>query len=360
MSGSNSATEPPPLITSQTMDSPMVPDSASSSSSKDLDSYDTRSLTDSITDYPMYWGRRYHRYKQDSYLFPNDESETSRLDAQHEILNRLHARLYFSPLDPEIVHTVLDLGTGTGTWPIELADSNALPNATITGTDLSAVQPLDVPNNVHFEIQDCAEDDWVRPLGSVDYCHVRFLAGSLISYKDMIQTSRKYLRPGTGWLECQELHPSPVSDDDTIPENWPLKTWDENLEYASNECLDPPRPVRIAPDIKTWMEEAGYVDIHEHVCKIPLGPWPKDKRLKMIGGWWMNNWISGLPGFTYKLFGPYGLQWTREEIEVMLAEVRKAATMKEVHSYQKYYVVYGRRPSKEEEDEDERSWHGHG
>jgi len=44
------------------------------------------------------------------------------------------------------------------------------------------------------------------------------------------------------------------------------------------------------------------------------------------------------------------LNWSREEIEVMLADVRKAAAMKEVHSYQRYYVVYGRRPSKDEED----------
>ncbi|KAL2440740.1 Methyltransferase pytC [Exophiala dermatitidis] len=333
-----------------TVDSPLVPDSDSThSSEEDADRYDTRSLTSSITDYPMYWGRRYHRYKDGSYLFPNDENENNRLDAQHEILNQLHGRLYFAPLDPEIVRTVLDLGTGTGIWPIELADSGFLPHATITGTDLSAVQPLEVPENVHFEIQDCSEEDWVRPYGSVDYCHVRFMAGSLTSYEDLIRNARKYLRPGTGWLECQELHPSPVSDDNTIPEDWGLKVWDEHLEYAANQSLYPARPVRIAADIKTWMEEAGYVDIHEHISKIPLGPWPRDKRLKRIGGWWLNNWLAGLQGFTYKLFSTEGLRWSREEIEVMLAEVRKAAAMKDVHPYQRHYVVYGRRPSPEEE-----------
>ena len=346
---SGSVTPIPATAPIQTMDSSLVPDSDSAHSSEH-GSYETRSLTASITDYPMYWGRRYHRYKEGNYLFPNDESENIRLDDQHEILNRLHGRLYFAPLDPKIVRNVLDLGTGTGIWPIDLADSNALPHATITGTDLSAVQPLDVPANVHFEIQDCAEDDWVRPFGSVDYCHVRFMAGSLTSYEDLIRTTRRYLRPGTGWLECQELHPQPVSDDNTIPEDWGLKIWEENLEYASTQCADPARPVRIAPDLKTWMEKAGYVDIHEHISKIPLGAWPKDKRLKRIGGCWLNNWMSGLQGFTYKLFSSDGLKWSREEIEVMLADVRKAAAMKEVHSYQRHYVVYGRRPSPEEEE----------
>jgi SAM-dependent methyltransferase len=299
----------------------------------------------------MYWGRRYHRYKEGNYLFPNDENENTRLDAQHRILNELHGRLYFSPLDPNLVRNVLDIGTGTGIWPIELADTNALPQATITGTDLSAVQPLDVPANVHFEIHDCAEEDWVRPLGSVDYCHVRFMAGSLVSYRALIRATRRYLRPGTGWLECHELHPQPVSDDNTIPEDWALKVWEEQLDHAATRSISPPRAVRLAGDVKTWMEEAGYVDIHEHISKIPLGSWPKDKRLKMIGGWWLANWIAGLPGFTYKLFSTEGLRWSREEIEVMLADVRKAALRKDVHSYQRYYVVYGRRPSRDEEEE---------
>ena len=230
-----------------------------------------------------------------------------------------------------------------------MSDSNVLPHATITGIDLSAVQPDNVPSNVYFEVQDCAEDDWVRPRGSIDYCHVRFMAGALTSYSDLIQTSRRYLRPGTGWLECQEIYPQPVTDDNTIPPDWPMKVWEENLNHAATECLEPPRPVRVAPDIKTWMQEAGYVDVHEHITKIPLGPWPRDRRLKNIGGWWLANWLAGLQGFTYKLFSTDGLRWSREEIEVHLADVRRAAAMRPVHSYQRHYVVYGRRPTREEE-----------
>jgi len=326
----------------------MAPDSDSQHSS-DEGPGDTASLSASITDYPMYWGRRYHKYKEGTYPFPNDEVENSRLDDQHQILNHLHGRLFFAPLEPDITHTVLDLGTGTGIWPIELADSNRLPHATITGTDLSAIQPLDVPANVRFEIQDCSEDDWVRPLDSVDYIHIRFLAGSLVSYEKLIRTARRYLRPGTGWLECHELITTPVSDDYTIPSGWKLTDWDRHMHLAATRYLDPPRPSRVAPHIKSWMEENGYVDIHEHVSKIPIGPWPRDRRLKQIGGWWLANLISGLSGFTYKLFGPDGLGWSRCEIEVELAAVRKDAAMKDVHSYMRHFVVYGRRPTAEEE-----------
>lgn len=100
------------------MDSPLAVESDSiNSSSEGGTQYDTRSLTASITDYPMHWGRRYHRYKEGAYLFPNDEDEQIRLDEQHEILNQLcNGRLFFAPLEPDDVRTVLDIGTGTGIW----------------------------------------------------------------------------------------------------------------------------------------------------------------------------------------------------------------------------------------------------
>lgn len=40
---------------------------------------------------------------------------------------------------PSEIHRVLDVGTGTGIWAIEMADQH--PGAEIVGTDLSPIQP---------------------------------------------------------------------------------------------------------------------------------------------------------------------------------------------------------------------------
>jgi len=47
---------------------------------------------------------------------------------------------------------VLDLGTGTGIWAIDVADE--FPNADVIANDLSPIQPENVPENVAFEVDD--------------------------------------------------------------------------------------------------------------------------------------------------------------------------------------------------------------
>lgn len=54
-----------------------------------------------------------------AYVFPNDEKESVRLNMQHHMFKLVNnGRLYFAPLqDPR---KMLDIGTGTGIWPIEM------------------------------------------------------------------------------------------------------------------------------------------------------------------------------------------------------------------------------------------------
>ncbi len=71
--------------------------------------------------------------------------------------------LYLAPIvDPK---TVLDIGTGTGIWAIEMADQ--YPDATVIGTDLSPVQPMWYENIFHVRFGKTVEGrQWLRYLGS--------------------------------------------------------------------------------------------------------------------------------------------------------------------------------------------------
>ena len=230
----------------------------------------------------------------------------------------------------------------------DILEATLFPNARITGTDLSPIQPSLVPPKVNFEIHDCTETDWCRPLASLDYIHAAVMLGSLPSYSKLIKNARRYLRPGEGWLECHEMMPDICCDDDTIPPSWPFRAWQSYLEEGITK-MESPKPMRVADKLAVWMREAGYVDIHERIDRIPINSWPKHPFLKTIGRLWEANWLDGLAAFSYKLFGPEGLGWTQNEIEVFLIDVRKCIKDRNVHAYQKMYVVYGRRPSEEEE-----------
>ncbi|KAL1976120.1 hypothetical protein VTN31DRAFT_2402 [Thermomyces dupontii] len=101
-----------------------------SSYGDELSSY-SASLTSSVLDYRHENGRRYHKFRDGSYLLPNDETENDRLDMFHELcLTLLHRKLYLAPIkNPQ---RVIDLGTGTGIWAIDFADQH--PEAEVRNT----------------------------------------------------------------------------------------------------------------------------------------------------------------------------------------------------------------------------------
>lgn len=99
----------------------------------------TASLTSSIERYPVENGRRYHAFKDGNYVMPNDESELDRLDLTHQMLRiTLGNKIYLSPIGDK-PWSILDIGTGTGIWAIEMGDE--FPDTQIIGTDLSPTQP---------------------------------------------------------------------------------------------------------------------------------------------------------------------------------------------------------------------------
>lgn len=73
------------------------------------------SISSSIRDYAFENNRRYHKYQEGRYQFPNDEPEQEREDMKHSmIVNLCDGRLHFAPLhNPQ---RILDVGTGTGIW----------------------------------------------------------------------------------------------------------------------------------------------------------------------------------------------------------------------------------------------------
>ncbi|KAF2027177.1 S-adenosyl-L-methionine-dependent methyltransferase [Setomelanomma holmii] len=302
----------------------------------DANSSASTSLASSILHYEYSNGRRYHGYRSGSYVLPNDEQEQDRLDLLHHIfLLILGGKLYDAPI-PTTPRRVLDIGTGTGIWAIDFADEN--PGSEVLGTDLSPIQPTWVPSNARFYIDD-AESDWVYPPSEAfDFIHCRTMSGSISDWERLIRQSYTHLTPG-GWLEFQEPIALCESDDGTLEGAVHLVKWQDLCNDAAAGFK---KEIRVGNTLKARMEAAGFVDVSEKVVKVPIGPWPKDPRMKEIGRYQREHMVLGIEPYTLGFIGKV-LGWSEAECRILIAKVTNDVRNKAFHLYIRFLFIHGRK-----------------
>ncbi|KAE8445626.1 hypothetical protein EG329_013260 [Mollisiaceae sp. DMI_Dod_QoI] len=324
------------------------------------------SLSSSVRDYAFENGRRYHKFREGHYQFPvgsaeahcpyswlsvsavdcstgtdipsksaNDEPEQAREDMKHAmIVNLCGGALHYSPLqNPQ---RILDMGTGTGIWAIDMGDE--YPSAEILGIDLSPIQPLWVPPNVKFMVDDF-ESQWLHGDNYFDYVHGRHLSVAVKNMPKVLKEAYRSMKPG-GWIELQDLLHKAHCDDGTMPETYLVQEW-LGFVAAGLAALGP--DLLAAEKNAQYLRDAGFVNVQERIFKVPIGLWPKNKKLKMVGLYGRMMIYDGLEGNS---LGPFtrGLGWSPERVQVYLIGVRKALLDNSVHAYLPFHCIYGQKP----------------
>jgi SAM-dependent methyltransferase len=229
-----------------------------------------------------------HRYHGSERVFlPNDESEQDRLDLQHHILKMcLDGDLTVTEI-PASSQRIFDVGTGTGIWAIEMGEK--YESTQITGVDISPIQPIWVPPNVIFEIDDVTKP-WHRTKGSMDFIHVRNMVGSIRDWKALFAEALEHLKPG-GRIEVTDIRTRFECLDDSFAE-WgkACKEWADTFhEIASGMGMD----FDPTPKVPGWLKDVGFEKVHLESRIIPVGPWPKNKKLKTVGLYYLSHMLDG-------------------------------------------------------------------
>ncbi|KAL0939767.1 methyltransferase domain-containing protein [Colletotrichum truncatum] len=281
----------------------------------------TRSISSSVVDYPVEYGRRYHAFRQGAYSFPNDETEMHRLDMTHTLMFKsIGYKLYLAPIQPENVQRILDVGTGTGLWSIEMGD--LFPNAEVVGNDLSAIQPDWLPSNVKFVVDD-VESEWIDPK-KYDYIFVRYMLVAIADWPKLVANIFDHLNPG-GWVEFQDMDGKYYSDDGTYTEEHAMYQWNKKFIEA---CEAMGRTARPGPQLEGWVRHAGFQNVVHRRFKVPIGPWPRDPHFKDVGMLNLVQLLEGLEGFSLKVFCGFLGQsegWLRELLGKVREEMKSAA-----------------------------------
>ncbi|KAF6814098.1 methyltransferase domain-containing protein [Colletotrichum plurivorum] len=356
--GKTSSTPPPPALPSSAVQSPhqveaentVDPDTddvASAHGGSDTDEgFDSASghsastsLSASVRDYVFENHRRYHKYMEGRYLLPNDEPEQEREDMKHAMcVNVMDGKLHSAPL--ENPQKIVDLGTGTGIWAIDMGDE--FPEAEVVGIDLSPIQPTWVPPNVRFVVDD-AEADWVWPPGSLDFVHARHMCMAIKDWPRLLSQAREALRPG-GWIELQELRFHLQCDDGTMP-------GPDGYGYGKfiDLCMEGFRTFGINPLMMErnaeLLRSSGFENVVKKVWKVPIGVWPRDPKLKTIGLYNRSMLVDALQAVSMAPL-TRGMKWSASEVELFLIDVRKSLMNTSIHSYLTFHVVYGQKPGK--------------
>ncbi|CAK7226776.1 RNA-binding component of cleavage and polyadenylation factor [Sporothrix curviconia] len=291
-------------------------------------------------------GRRYHYYKYGRYPIPNDDAEQKREDMKHAMMLELtDGQLFYAPIgdSPE---KILDIGTGTGIWAVDMGDK--FPNAQVLGTDLSPIQPEWLPENVRFMIDDC-EADWANG-SDWDYVHMRQVVGLITQPDEVIKNIYQHLKPG-GWIEIQELHAYPFCDDGTMAEeNEEGGGGDEDPVVGFYDLLREALARRgmnhdKARVLRKPLTRAGFTNITLLKKKVPLGPWARDKTQRLIGNYCKSAVLDVLPTVMTRPMDELDL--TPVAKEVWAAKVRQSLEDTSIHRHFHFYFWTAQKPLSE-------------
>lgn len=95
--------------------------------------------------------------------------------------------------------------------------------------------------------------------------------------------------------------------------------------------------------LEEMMRETGFTNVSCRILHVPIGVWPKNSILKLVGLYWRTILIDGLQPIA---IGPLtrGLKWSKEQVDLWLVDVRKAYMDNSLHSHMPLYIICGQKP----------------
>lgn len=84
--------------------------------------------------------------------------------------------------------------------------------------------------------------------------------------------------------------------------------------------------------MKENIKSRGFVNVSAHFYCLLVGPWPIEDQQKEAGVLNLKAILDGISSLSLKAF-LHGLKWRREEMEILLMQVRQELSCCDLHLY---------------------------
>ena len=196
------------------------------------------------------------------YVLPADDQEINRLDFQHYMLRHTLRGNYAAPINNP--QSILDVGSGTGRWAMEMA--SLFPHTNVYGVDITPASPESAPGsatpeNCAFTVGNILEG-LKFPDGSFDFVHMRLLLFAIpeARWPDVVRELARVTRPG-GWIELVE----------TGPQQRGGPAMDQIVDWITAASLKRGVNPMLGPRIGEFLKMAGMSNVVTRAIALPVG-----------------------------------------------------------------------------------------
>ena len=268
------------------------------------------------------------------YVMPRDASEINRLDFQHFLLRSALRGNYAAPITHP--RDILDVGTGTGRWAIEMAQ--VFPRANVIGLDVNlpvvdeqatATGVEARPDNYAFVAGNILEG-LPFPDQSFDFVHMRLLVSALPhdQWQRVITELARVTRPG-GWVESVET----TLMEGGGPALAQIISWGEPVMARRNiQMQDGAR-------VAEYMTAAGLVNVNARRLELPCGR--AGGHGGRVGAMVATDYMTGAKAFA-GLIVAQGLA-TQAEVDDVLTRAVAELDSRHITVVAPIYFAYGQR-----------------
>jgi hypothetical protein len=144
----------------------------------------------------------------------------------------------------------------------------------------------------------------------------------------LIANFNSHVKPG-GFIEVIEWAEGRAITDDGTDKDSAIPRYYDRLNEA---CDKVGRPFRLPKPLKEMVSAAGFINYRETICKMPFGPWPADKKLKLIGRWYLSSMETAFEAYGLAMFTRV-LNMDPREAKELCGAVWKDVQNNKIHSY---------------------------